>query len=113
MNLQQLMLPILMFGALALMMYFSVRRQKAAAAKMREMQDSIAPGVRVMTTSGVYGTVVALADDTIELELAPGVNTTWLRAAVREVINPPAAELAPETGEVSLDKGDSTPRDIG
>ena len=41
-----------------------------------------------MTTSGLHGTVTAVADDTIELEIAPGLRTTWVRAAVREVVVP-------------------------
>jgi preprotein translocase subunit YajC len=51
-----------------------------------------------VTTSGVHATVVGSADDTtIELEIAPGVRTTWLRAAIREKINtadPGSAPLA-------------------
>ena len=37
------------------------------------MQESIVAGTRVMTTSGLHATVTAVADDTIELEIAPGV----------------------------------------
>ena len=85
-NLSGLMLPLLMFGALGLMMYFGIRKQKRQAAETKRMQDSIGVGTRVMTTSGLHGTVTAVADDTIELEIAPGVYTTWVRAAVRQVV---------------------------
>ena len=36
--------------------------------------------------------MTAIADDTIELEIAPGLRTTWVRAAVREVIVPGPSE---------------------
>ena len=69
------------------MMYFGMRKQKRQVAEVKRMQDSLTvPGARVMTTSGLHGTVTAVADDTIELEIAPGLRTTWVRAAVREVV---------------------------
>ena len=83
-----LLLPVMMMAALGLMMFFSVRKQKRQVAETKRMQESILPGSRVMTTSGLHATVSAIADDTIELEIAPGVFTTWVRAAVREVVVP-------------------------
>ncbi|NNG34743.1 preprotein translocase subunit YajC [Nakamurella aerolata] len=87
---ETMLLPIVMILALGAMMYFSVKKQKRMAAEQQKMQESIVPGTRVMTTSGLYGDVTAVADDTIELEIAPGLRTTWVRAAVREVVVPKA-----------------------
>jgi preprotein translocase subunit YajC len=43
----------------------------------------------VMTTSGLYGTVTDSSDSaTITIEIADGVETEWLRAAVREKVGP-------------------------
>ena len=85
---ESMLLPILMFAALGALMYFSMKKQKRQAAQVKQMQDSLIPGSRVMTTSGLHGTITAVADDTIELEVAPGMRTTWVRAAVREVVVP-------------------------
>lgn len=85
---EQLLLPILMFAGLGGLMYFSMKKQKRVAAATKQMHESLVPGARVMTTSGLHGTVTAVADDTIELEIAPGLRTTWVRAAVREIIVP-------------------------
>ena len=90
---QQMLLPILMFAALGAMMFYGMRKQKRVAAATREMQDSLVPGARVMTTSGLHATITAIVDDTIELEIAPGVRTTWIRAAVREVVVPVPTEF--------------------
>lgn len=87
-----LLLPVLMFGALGLMMFFGMRKQKRQAAEAQKMQDTVVPGARIMTTSGLHGTITAVADDTIELEIAPGVRTTWVRAAVRQVVVPVIGE---------------------
>lgn len=89
----QLLLPILMFGALGAMMFFGMRKQKRQIAETQKMQESLVPGTRVMTTSGLHGTITAAADDTIELEIAPGLRTTWVRAAVREIVVPVTPEL--------------------
>lgn len=83
---------VLMFAALGLMMFFGMRKQKRQAAETRKMQDAVVAGARIMTTSGLHGTVTAVADDTIELEIAPDVRTTWVRAAVREVIVPAVSD---------------------
>jgi preprotein translocase subunit YajC len=80
---------LLMFGLLGVMMYFMTRRQRRAQEQQAQLQNSLDVGDRVMTTSGLYGTVVD-ADDatTITIEIAPGVETEWLRAAVREKVGP-------------------------
>ncbi|WP_051341267.1 preprotein translocase subunit YajC [Pseudonocardia spinosispora] len=71
--------------------FLSGRKQKAAAAQMAELQKAITEGDVVMTTSGLRGTVVdASYEDTIDIEIAPGVVTTWIRQAVREKVNPQA-----------------------
>ena len=98
---ESMLLPILMFAGLGALLYFSSKKQKRVAAATRAMHDSLVPGTRVMTTSGLHGTITAVADDTIELEIAPGLRTTWVRAAVREVVV--AAPLDVEDRE-SLDE---------
>ena len=86
---QQLLPLILLFGALGLMMYFMSRRQRRAAQHQQDLQSSLSVGDRVMTTSGLYGTITDTSDPaTIDLEIAPGLETTWLRAAVREKVGP-------------------------
>lgn len=92
-----LLLPILLFAALGVLMYTSVRKQKRMAQQAQDMQNSLRPGTRVMTSSGLHGTVTAMADDTIELEIAPGVRTTWIKAAVREVVVPAADAISEPT----------------
>ncbi|MPY98327.1 MAG: preprotein translocase subunit YajC [Actinophytocola sp.] len=80
-------LLIVMMAGLGLMMFFAVRKQKKEMAAHHQLQDSLTEGDRVRTTSGLEGTVVDASDDTkIELEIADGVVTTWLRPAVREKV---------------------------
>jgi preprotein translocase subunit YajC len=80
---------LLMFGLLGVMMYFMTRRQRRAQQQQQDLQSSLSVGDRVMTTSGLYGTIVDAEDAaTVTLEIAPGVETEWLRAAVREKVGP-------------------------
>lgn len=69
-------------------MYFASRRQRWAMQATIDLHDSLQPGERVHTTSGLEATIVAIADDTIDLEIAPGVVTTWMKLAIRDRILP-------------------------
>jgi len=80
-------LPLLLIAVLALLLIMNSRRQKRAIAEAQRLQNSLGNGDRVVTTSGLHGTVVASAEETtVDLEIAPGVRTRWLRAAIREKI---------------------------
>jgi preprotein translocase subunit YajC len=98
-----LLLLLFFIAALALPMFLNARRQKRAMAEAQELQKSLTNGDRVMTTSGLHGTVVGTADETmVDLEIAPGVRTTWLRAAIREKLtehtDEPTTNGMPESG---------------
>ncbi|GAA4547685.1 preprotein translocase subunit YajC [Amycolatopsis samaneae] len=79
------------------------RKQKKQAAAQKDLQDSLGPGDRVMTTSGLYGTVAdASGDTTIDIEIAPGVVTTWLRLAVREKVEPVVEDGTADSAETEI-----------
>lgn len=89
-------LPLLLLAVLAGLLILNNRRQKRAIADAQRLQKSLVDGDRVVTTSGLHATVVDSAEDTtIDLEIAPGVRTTWLRAAIREKITTADAGSAP------------------
>ena len=96
------LLLVVMLVLIGGLFYFSSRTRKRQAAAQAELRDSVVPGTRVTTIAGLQATVTAVADDTIELEIAPGVRTTWLRAAVRDVIvDAPEPEPAIESDRAS------------
>ena len=76
---------ILIMGAF---MFFASRRQRKAMQSTIDLQASLRAGDRVNTTSGLQGTIVGLDDDTVDLEIAPGVVTRWVKLAVRDRIEP-------------------------
>jgi preprotein translocase subunit YajC len=102
---ESLIFPLLI-AVLFIPLLLSMRRQRRQFADAQALQRSLVPGDRVMTTSGMHGTVVGLTDDTMDLEIAPGVVTTWVRPAVRERLTP--ANPQPQTtDELTADESDS------
>lgn len=86
---EQLLLPVLLMLVVAVPLVMGTRKQKRAAQQQQELQKSLTDGDRIMTTSGLYATVAdTSAETTIDLEIAPGVVTTWLRQGVREKVEP-------------------------
>ncbi|KUI42271.1 preprotein translocase subunit YajC [Mycobacterium sp. IS-1590] len=77
-------LPLLI--VLGAFMFFASRRQKKAMQATIDLHNSLQIDDRVHTTSGLVGTVKAISDDEVELEIAPGVVTTWMKLAVRDRI---------------------------
>lgn len=84
--------------ALAVLTFFSTRRQRKELQKTQQLQASLAVGDEVMTTSGMYGTVVGLTDTTVDLEVAYEVVTTWNRAVVRERVTTDATDATDQDG---------------
>ncbi|WP_026453994.1 preprotein translocase subunit YajC [Saccharomonospora iraqiensis] len=107
-----LILPLLLMLVVALPLVMASRKQKKAMAEQQELQNSLDEGDRVMTTSGLYATVVDASDEsTIDLEIAEGVVTTWLRQAVRERINPVTDDEEDTDDAAEADVTDSTTSD--
>ncbi len=76
---------------MALLMLFARRARGRSAETDARLRRDISVGTHVMTTSGLYGTVVAVnSDDTVILSVAPGVEVRWAFAALRD-----AAALPP------------------
>ena len=71
------------------------RPQQRRMAEARALQGALDEGDEIMTTSGIYGRVVRLGSDDIELEIAPGTVIRCARGAVaRRVIADSAGEAA-------------------
>ncbi|MGY1637351.1 preprotein translocase subunit YajC [Geodermatophilus sp. SYSU D00742] len=82
---------VLLALAFVLLIVLPARQRKRMQAQAQAMQESLTPGTPVMTTAGLHGTVVALGNTTVDLEIAPGVVVTFARQAVLEVRKPAVA----------------------
>jgi preprotein translocase subunit YajC len=65
----------------------AIRPQQRRFRALQQVQTSLVPGRRVMTTAGLYGTVTSVEDDVVGLEVAPGVELRWARAAVARTLD--------------------------
>ncbi|MEV5604258.1 preprotein translocase subunit YajC [Streptomyces sp. NPDC052299] len=74
---------IVLIGAMFLMTRSAKKKQAAAAAMRNEMQ----PGTGVRTIGGMYATVKELHDDTVLLEVAPGVHAVYAKNAIGAVLD--------------------------
>lgn len=84
---------IVLFGAAWLLFILPARRRKMSHAAM---QDSIAVGDEIITAGGLHGTVKAIEDDTVKVEIATGVVATLDRRAVAAVAREVEVEVEPE-----------------
>jgi preprotein translocase subunit YajC len=79
---------ILVVGGYLLFIRPARMRQRKAV----ETRSTIVPGVEVVTTAGLIATVVESDDETVTLEIAPGVHSKFLKQAVARVVVPPSEE---------------------
>jgi preprotein translocase subunit YajC len=81
------LVPFLVFMIVVIgLLAFSARARRRQAQIQHERAERIRVGSEVMTTSGLYGTVVARNDDeTVLLSIARGVEVKWALAALRDL----------------------------
>ena len=65
----------------------AVRPAKKRQAAQAALVASLRVGSQIVTTSGLHAKVLELDDDSMKLEIAPGVVVTWARAAVLTVLS--------------------------
>jgi preprotein translocase subunit YajC len=72
--------------------FFLIRPQRNRQRRQQQLQSSVSPGARVLTTNGMYATVVAVDDDGLVLEIAPGVEARFVKQAIMQVVEQGDAE---------------------
>jgi len=70
---------------------FVIRPQRRRAQEQRLLHESIAVGDEIVTLGGMLGRVRSIdeAEDTLEVEIAPGTNVRVVRRGVATVLAPP------------------------
>lgn len=87
----------LIFGAMYFLMIRPQQRRRRAA---EQMQSGLGVGDEVVTIGGLYGTVTGVQDDTVLLEVAPGVRTRYARGAISRVVTSVARAEEESSGQV-------------
>lgn len=96
---------LIFLGFLIAIFYFLlIRPQKRRVAQHRELVESVGLGDTIVTIGGIYGTVAALREEQIELEIAPGTRIRLAKHAV-------ARRLTDETEPAGADGATEQPTD--
>jgi preprotein translocase subunit YajC len=91
-SVQLLVILVAMLGFWAIVMRPARNQQRRVAA----LQSELEVGEEVMMSSGIFGTVHALSEGRVELELAPGVVVTVARQAVVRRVEESEYAIDPE-----------------
>ncbi|GAA1506021.1 preprotein translocase subunit YajC [Agromyces terreus] len=85
---------IIMLAVLAVLIFFMFRNSRKRQAEAQKLQSSVVPGAKVMTNSGVFGTILSIDEDEnqVLLETTPGTVLTVHRQTVSRVVEPVAVE---------------------
>jgi len=93
-----ILLPLMFIALWAIVILPQQRRMRAHQALVSVLKE----GDEVMTTSGILGTITALDDEVLHLEVAPGVTLRVVRAAIARRMNEPEPE--PEVAPAATDE---------
>lgn len=84
------LLPIAVL--LGFMYLLFIRPARKRARETASLQQALSAGDEVMLTSGIFGHVTGVADDRVNVEVAPGVVVTTHRGAVAQIIHDEPAD---------------------
>lgn len=75
---------IMMVAIFAIMYFFMILPQQKKQKEIRNFQNSLTEGTKVITAGGVYGVVkrINIEDNSIEIEVSRGVNIVVERSYV-------------------------------
>lgn len=76
--------PLLLMGVLGY--FLLIRPQQRRSRAQQALQRSVEEGDEILTTSGVYATVIEIDEDqgTVVLEIAPGTHIKVVRGAIAQ-----------------------------
>ena len=99
--LPQILLIVLFFALFYfLLMRPMRRRQQAAAAAQDKMRSDLVPGDEIVTIGGLMATVVSTDDESVTLEISPGVTARYdVKAIARIVTRNESEETSTEDSE--------------
>jgi preprotein translocase subunit YajC len=80
---------LLLLLGMPVMLFLMMRSQRRKASQQQTLQRSAGIGSEIMTTAGIFGTIVDEDEDegTITLEIAPGTQIKLIRGAISRVVD--------------------------
>ncbi len=107
------LVELLPFAAIAAAFWLLIIRPSSTRRKAQAaLVASLAPGQRIMTTAGVFGTIVSIDAERVSVEIAPGVVIEMLAVAIAKVV-PAPVDSAPAPALPDTESPDSAADDSG
>ena len=78
--------------------FMLIRPQKRRVEQHKTLVESISDGDEVVTIGGIYGTVVRIGDDEMELEVSPGTRVRFVKSAIARRLTEDLEDEVGETG---------------
>ena len=72
---------------LVLMWFLLIRPQRRRQLESQRMMQALAVGKEVVTAGGLYGTVTALEEDEVHVEIADGVEVRIAKRAIAGIVS--------------------------
>lgn len=92
---------------MAVMGWFLLIRPARQQKKLRgEMMAQLQEGAEILTVGGIYGTVMELRDEDLDVEIADGLVIRLNRRAIANVIDSPAEPAEDVAGDVADEQAD-------
>jgi preprotein translocase subunit YajC len=98
-----LLLPLILIVG---MIWFMSRTQKKQRQRQADTVAALAPGSKVITTSGLVGIVEETDDEYVTLEISEGVLVQVVKAAIGRVVPEEDAAEATDTADEATDSTD-------
>ena len=99
---------IIIVALFAAMWLFLIRPQRRRQVEQSRMQDTLADGDEILTAGGIHGTVRAIEDEVVRVEIAPGTIVRLDRRAVAAVVQEETA-----LAEEEIDPNEANPPSAG
>jgi preprotein translocase subunit YajC len=88
-----------------------IRPQQRRKQQAQQQANTLQPGARVVTTAGMYATVVDVDGDDVILEVAPGTEVRYMKRAIMNVVSTPDTVDEPAQDEVPAEDYAAEPAD--
>ena len=80
--------PVMMALMFAILYFMVIRPQSRERKKLQQRVDALKKGDKVLTTSGIFATVVSMENDRAVLRISDETKVEFAKSAIAQVITP-------------------------
>jgi preprotein translocase subunit YajC len=102
-------ITIIMLAVLALLIFFMFRNSRKRQRDLAEMAQKTAVGAKVMTSFGLFGTIIAIDEEEnqVQVETSPGTVLTVHRQTIAKIVEP--HEVVTDDEAEAVEEGEVDP----